>query len=608
MFCPPLPACRQAQQRRRRVLPEEGAEMAMVTIDAAMELETRRLAGPSRTAMPCLPVTAYAEFVVRRPCVVLFSCIFVCIGFIGGAVARGVLPEFDKADKGFETRGTPLAGKLYAVDRALEKSQCAGEISALPSVQSHFYFANYPSANSPFPQCAPVTPGDTCREALNGECNARWDPSTRPQCAPNTDATDCGQNGRLRQLQQSSAGPGAASTSMTCYHDRWQLRQVWNIMLVFEPSGGSDLLSADALRGMCNLAEQVEERVSTSQCYQRFHSGPYSGSCCGVRSIGTYAALLAGRASCQELTEGDAASFGSLLSSCSAQYEAGMLDYQDISTNSHMPSPPSSPPGAAPLDCTQFNAVFDTLNALVDSQYLSSGGVASYVRLMLPHYETTLLTDLHNNFLMSRVGNSFGGAKLTAYELKNGNLKSTLFNNLLLTHDAPLISCGMLIVLIFMWLYSGSLCVTLLSFVQIFLAIGMAFGVFMVIFWMPFLPFIAMTGTFLCLGIGADDVFVMLQSFDDAIRARGKLKLGIDAELVREVLLDGGMATLVTSLTTAGAFFASATSSITSIKAFGVFCGLIVVYRCGRLEPSAEWWCICSQTQGRLCRGTGVTG
>ena len=113
---------------------------------------------------------------------------------------------------------------------------------------------------------------------------------------------------------------------------------------------------------------------------------------------------------------------------------------------------------------------------------------------------------------------------------------------------------------------------------QIFLAVGAAYGVYVAIFFLPFFPFINMTGLYLCLGIGADDVFVMVQSFDDAIRKRGKATNGgIDAELIHEVLLDGGTATLVTSMTTAGAFFASVSSSITAIKCFGVFCGLVVM-------------------------------
>ena len=97
---------------------------------------------------------------------------------------------------------------------------------------------------------------------------------------------------------------------------------------------------------------------------------------------------------------------------------------------------------------------------------------------------------------------------------------------------------------------------------------------------LPFFPFINMTGTFLCIGIGADDLFVMIQAFDDAIRQREKCepgKRGLDADLVQAALREAGAATFVTSMSTAGAFFASASSGITAIKCFGVFCGLVVM-------------------------------
>ena len=51
----------------------------------------------------------------------------------------------------------------------------------------------------------------------------------------------------------------------------------------------------------------------------------------------------------------------------------------------------------------------------------------------------------------------------------------------------------------------------------------------------------------------------------------------LDGPFMAAVLRDAGTATLVTSLTTAGAFFASAGSSIISVACFGVFCGLVVL-------------------------------
>jgi protein dispatched 1 len=95
----------------------------------------------------------------------------------------------------------------------------------------------------------------------------------------------------------------------------------------------------------------------------------------------------------------------------------------------------------------------------------------------------------------------------------------------------------------------------------------------------PFFPFLNLTGVYICMGIGADDVFVFLAAYDEAFRERAAAKAPteLDGRFMAAVLRDAGTATLVTSLTTAGAFFASAGSSIPSIACFGVYCGLVVL-------------------------------
>ena len=71
----------------------------------------------------------------------------------------------------------------------------------------------------------------------------------------------------------------------------------------------------------------------------------------------------------------------------------------------------------------------------------------------------------------------------------------------------------MALIFLMMWLYSGSVAFTALAFAQIMLAVGLAYAIYFVVFQMPFFPFINMCGIFLCLGIGADDVFVFVDCF-----------------------------------------------------------------------------------------------
>ena len=70
-----------------------------------------------------------------------------------------------------------------------------------------------------------------------------------------------------------------------------------------------------------------------------------------------------------------------------------------------------------------------------------------------------------------------------------------------------------------------------------------AYFLYMVALWMPFFPFLNITGIFICIGIGADDIFVFLEALDLAFRTHGQ-----DAPLeqvLAAALYDAGAATLV---------------------------------------------------------------
>mmetsp|Transcript_26478 Transcript_26478/g.67259 ORF Transcript_26478/g.67259 Transcript_26478/m.67259 type:complete len:1192 (+) Transcript_26478:58-3633(+) len=609
-------------------------------------------------------VDGYSRAVVKHPCVMILATIIVVILFLVGAVARGVEPDFDQASKGFEARGTPLAGRLLSMSRGLEMSQCAGDISSLRDSQTYHTFAEYPSGSKPFPTC-PAPDGDTCyRRIFNNRCDANTDPEAdeRATCAPNSDYSDCNdiawsppsgrrklhdgmgassggsvsatspvevpaltalaatpESRRLSEIPAAAYGCDCGSGCMcgvsqgdcpsfgsscnwdgscncqvdppspprhpsSCTSDLpsqacnvcfWDSNRLTpnppGVQIVFErASSGSDLLSRESMIGMCELADEIYAQLGTDSCEHNH----LTGNCCGARTLGTYVALLSGRANCRDITDSDVDDFKTRLRQC----KGVELGYRQINTDAGQPSPPP---------CEEFNAVFDTFNALLDRDAgnafkADSSPMADinpeYTKLMMYYYDEERLKDLHLDYLEGKMDQTYGNAaKLTAYDLSDGGVKFSIFSIILFGTDMPLICCGIFVILSITWLYSGSFLFSLLAFTQIFLAIALAYGLYMAVVLMPYFPFINMTGTFLCIGIGADDIFVLLQAFDDCIRHRPAHKRGIDAELIREVTLDAGAATFVTSLTTAGAFFASATSNISAIKCFGVFCGLVVM-------------------------------
>ena len=81
----------------------------------------------------CGCVEGFARGVVRFPvCVLVVSGLSALLLAGLAVVIRKELPEFSNAQKGFESRGTELAGLVFAAGRGLELKQCDGDVSGYP--------------------------------------------------------------------------------------------------------------------------------------------------------------------------------------------------------------------------------------------------------------------------------------------------------------------------------------------------------------------------------------------------------------------------------------------------------------------------------------------
>ncbi|GMH88013.1 hypothetical protein TL16_g11030 [Triparma laevis f. inornata] len=139
------------------------------------------------------------------------------------------------------------------------------------------------------------------------------------------------------------------------------------------------------------------------------------------------------------------------------------------------------------------------------------------------------------------------------------------------------IACA--VVLILMWWYTNSLRVTLLAFGEILSSLGLGFFLYNTVLRLPHFPFMNATTIFLAIGIGADDVFVYVDSWRHSL----KHCRGVDGqppskkERLEYSLKHAGMSTFVTSFTTSAAFAANIMSKIVSVKCFGVFAALVIL-------------------------------
>jgi predicted RND superfamily exporter protein len=174
-------------------------------------------------------------------------------------------------------------------------------------------------------------------------------------------------------------------------------------------------------------------------------------------------------------------------------------------------------------------------------------------------------------------------------------IKNALFDECLLS-DAWLVGLGGIFVIICMWLYTSSFFVTLNTIVAIVLSLGMSYFIYVMVFKLKFFPFMNLLVLIVIVGIGSDDAFIFMKIWHcvymERFRKNANSPLTPSSSfasdpcpdsrdslvgVMTKTLEHASLSMLVTSLTTAAAFYASYNSSITAVRCFGIFAGTTVM-------------------------------
>ena len=148
-----------------------------------------------------------------------------------------------------------------------------------------------------------------------------------------------------------------------------------------------------------------------------------------------------------------------------------------------------------------------------------------------------------------------------------------IFTHFLL-REMALFILGMAWIFIIMGLYLRSALITLFTLLDVIFSFGIAYFLYMVVFNIPHMPFLGVLTLLLLIAIGADDVFIFCDSFE---QARAEYP---DKDLtfwISETMQHAALSILVTSLTTGAALYANVVSDITDIKGFGIISGTSIV-------------------------------
>ena len=324
-----------------------------------------------------------------------------------------------------------------------------------------------------------------------------------------------------------------------------------------------NLFEADKLKAICSMdTDIVRNNPSFLSNCQRYITECYSSS-----SLGNYVALLNNRQTCQNITEDDVQNVKILLQNCSSHFVKQTLTAECSLMNETF----SSNCKSVPPQCIKHSAVYIIFQYLVDNEFVTSNNAFLKYTLSIPQVYRAY--DFYDEMYGNLKGNTYekNGVKLAAFRF--GNFKYDKFGKELIA-EVIFPALAMIVVFAIMWFFLGSFILTFCALFCVIYACGLSYFLYNIAFGMDFFPFLNVLTLVFLVGIGADDAFVYYDIWRQTRAANPNANI---MQLTLKTLRYSALSMLVTSLTTASAFFAGISSSITAIKCFGIFAGTSIL-------------------------------
>ena len=360
-----------------------------------------------------------------------------------------------------------------------------------------------------------------------------------------------------RNSTQSSLEPPLPSDKLNKYdHVR--------MMFIFEASGGDEnLLVSSKLKDVCEIENSI---LSASSLYAQYCLSIYDGNttkCYSSYSLGNYIALLNNRTTCRDITDQDVLYVKNLLLQCHPYFVKQSLKGSCATSSCE----------GVPANCTKHNAVYNIFQFLTDNEMSPSNDMFLKYTTSFPQASGYELYDVYNELYLELKDGvpERDGVKLASFWFRN--YKFDLFQIKLLT-EVIYPALAMIIVFLLMWFFLGSFILTFTGLFCIIYAIGLSYFLYTMVFKIDFFPFLNVTTLVFLVGIGADDAFVYYDIWRQTLAANPCANI---MQLTLKTLCDAALSMLVTSLTTASAFFAGVSSSITAVRLFGLFAGTSIL-------------------------------
>ncbi|XP_058467660.1 protein dispatched [Malaya genurostris] len=552
----------------------------------------------------------YYNLLARRPLFVVVSVGVFSVACIMVSLITRNLPDFDDPTLGFEARGTSISKRWTAWRNLLEETSASGRLIANPKelVEQTRTDFSYGFKNPKRKKNKKKAKANVEKHKLNKSIRILKDLTINKSS-----------NGELVNFEEYD------NETFSSRHNNWEYgknmsfyteesgnktmekkRAKWDSLRnlkpppdqtdVHIPSDGffcespnkefahfviqrvkhnlnDTLFELNAFLAMCDLEQQIVNIENYANLCQKELT---TDNCCRPWSIVNYVTYLSNKTSCFDLNEEDIAMVKTLLFDCYQYYHYMKLSNDCVRSNCVVPN-----------ECKQHNAVYNILHYLADADFIRINDSSEFLNatmIFFPIARSTKSLPFYHSLRHKNLGN-----ELVAVMAIDMGLKNALFDECLLK-DGWLVGLGGIFVIISMWIYTKSLFVTLMTVVAVIFSLGIAYFIYTLIFELTFFPFMNMLTVVVIVGIGADDAFIFLKIWQCVIADRMKIGAAVigslDAAATRSDTLVGIMGStlkhaalsmLVTSLTTAAAFYASYVSSITAVRCFGIFSGTAVM-------------------------------
>eukprot|EP00164_Ancoracysta_twista_P001242 GFYU01001629.1.p1 GENE.GFYU01001629.1~~GFYU01001629.1.p1 ORF type:complete len:1046 (-),score=368.07 GFYU01001629.1:102-3239(-) len=163
-----------------------------------------------------------------------------------------------------------------------------------------------------------------------------------------------------------------------------------------------------------------------------------------------------------------------------------------------------------------------------------------------------------------------------------------------------------LFIWLYMWFHTSSFFLASVGIGNILLSFPFCFFWGRVVFGVTYFSQLNIMAVFVILGIGADDLFVFIDAYQQAKVEPPEISQNL-VHRVDYMYRRAVKATFVTSATTTLAFLATAISDIMPISSFGIFASFMVVgvyiLSITVIPPAVVWWARTLEGTGCCCRG-----